>query len=70
MTAAHPLPVLDDADPIREAIRKAPLVQRLTPEQHAELARDIEDIAKGRARLVPEEQVTEALAEIARSRGA
>ena len=72
MTAAHllPLPEADDLDPIREAMRRAPIVRRLTSEQHAELAQDLADIAAGRARLVAHDDVPAALEEIARSRGA
>jgi hypothetical protein len=57
-------------DPILDAIARAPLVRRLTPEQHAELAADLEAIAAGRARLVEHEDVPAVLEEIARARGA
>lgn len=59
-----------ELDPILDAIARAPLVRRLTPEQHAELANDLEDIAAGRARLVAHEDVPVVLEEIARARKA
>jgi hypothetical protein len=70
MTAAHALPFPDELDPIREAMRGAPLVRRLTAEQHAELAHDLAAIAAGSARLVAHDDVPTVLEEIARSRGA
>jgi hypothetical protein len=56
----------EPADPIHAALQRAPLVRRLTPEQRAELDRDMEDIAAGRARIVAHEDVPAALEEIAR----
>ncbi|WP_437933154.1 hypothetical protein [Sorangium sp. So ce341] len=43
-------------------------MQRLTPEQRAELEQDLADIAAGRARLVPHEDLPRALEELARGR--
>lgn len=68
--AASRAPVPADAvDPVAAAMRRAPLVRRLTPEQHAELAQDLEDIAAGRARLVSHEDVPRVLEEMGRSEG-
>jgi hypothetical protein len=47
----HPLP----ADPVLAAIERAPRVQRLTPEQRAELDQQLADIAAGRTKLVRHE---------------
>lgn len=47
---------------IRASMERAPLVRRLTDEQRAELAEDLEAIAAGRVDLVPREQVLEELA--------
>jgi len=44
-------------DPVLEAIDRAPRVQRLTPEQRAELEQDVADIAAGRVNLVPNDDV-------------
>ncbi|WP_437917314.1 hypothetical protein WME73_25090 [Sorangium sp. So ce302] len=57
------------SDPILAAIDRAPRVQRLTPEQRAELDRDLADIAAGRARLVAHEDLPRALEELAREQG-
>ena len=66
MAAATPL----DFDPILAACDRAPIVDRLTPEERAELDRIVEDIAAGRRRVVMAEDVPAALAEIARARRA
>jgi hypothetical protein len=39
-------------DPIFAAIDRAPIGEPFTPEQEAELAQDLADIAAGRARLI------------------
>ncbi|WP_437301510.1 hypothetical protein [Sorangium sp. So ce426] len=57
------------SDPILAAIDRAARVQRLTPEQRAELDRDLADIAAGRARLVAHEDLPRALEELAREQG-
>ncbi|WP_437729673.1 hypothetical protein [Sorangium sp. So ce1335] len=54
------------SDPILAAIGRAPRVQRLTPEQRAELEQDLADIAAGRARLVAHEDLPQALEELSR----
>jgi hypothetical protein len=56
-------------DPVVEAMRRAPVVRMLTPEQHAELAQDLEDIAAGRARLVAHEDVPRVFSEMGRGEG-
>jgi len=62
----NPLPF----DPILAAIESAPVGEAFMPEQEAELAQDLADIAAGRARLVAHEDVPEVLAEIAGTRAA
>ncbi|WP_441285890.1 hypothetical protein ACSRUE_25665 [Sorangium sp. KYC3313] len=57
------------SDPILAALDRAPRVQRLTPEQRAELDQDLADIAAGRARLVAHEDLPRALEELAREQG-
>lgn len=52
-------------DPIAAVLSRAPRVERLTADQRAELAQDTADIAAGRARLVPHEELTTALEELA-----
>lgn len=42
--------------PVVAAMKRAPRVDVLTPEQRAELAQDLEDIAAGRVQLVPDEE--------------
>jgi hypothetical protein len=59
----HPHPVL-------AAMDRAPTGEPFTPEQEAELAHDLADIAAGRARLVAHEDVPAALEEIRRARRA
>ncbi|WP_437617752.1 hypothetical protein [Sorangium sp. So ce1151] len=60
-------PDASPSDPIlAAAIDRAPRVQRLTPEQRAELEQDLADIAAGRARLVAHEDLPQALEELAR----
>ncbi|WP_437302067.1 hypothetical protein [Sorangium sp. So ce388] len=59
-------PDASPSDPILAAIDRAPRVQRLTPEQRAELEQDLADIATGRARLVAHERLPQALEELAR----
>jgi predicted transcriptional regulator len=44
-------------NPLIEAVRRAPLVRALTPEQRAELEQDMADIAAGRVQLVPHDDV-------------
>ncbi|WP_438013503.1 hypothetical protein WMF18_21445 [Sorangium sp. So ce315] len=62
----RPRPDGSSSDPILAAIDRAPRVQRLTPEQRAELERDVADMAAGRARLVAHEDLPRALEELAR----
>jgi hypothetical protein len=50
-------PALLANDPIRQAILRAPQTTRLTPEQRAELAQDLADIAAGRVTLVAGDEV-------------
>ncbi len=57
-------------DPILAAIDRAPRGEPFSPEQEAELAQDLEDIAAGRARLVAHEDVPAVLAEMAGMRAA
>jgi hypothetical protein len=66
MATANPLP----RDPVLDAIDRAPAGEPFTPEQTAELAQDLEDLAAGRLRLVLHEDVPAALEEIGRARGA
>lgn len=60
-------PDASPSDPILAAIDRAPRVQRLTPEQRAELEQDLADIRAGRARLVAHEDLPRALEELARA---
>ena len=53
MATASPLPPA--SDPIAAALARAPRVQRLTPEQRAELDQQMDDIRAGRAELVQHE---------------
>ena len=57
-------------DPILAAMDRAPVGEPFTPEQEAELAQDVADIAAGTARLVAHEDVPDALAKIAAMRAA
>lgn len=43
--------------PVLEAMERAPLVHKLTPEQRDELDKAMEDIAAGRVQLVANEDV-------------
>lgn len=47
----------DSFDPVLEALDHAPVGERFTPEQEAELANALEDIRAGRARLVPHTEI-------------
>ncbi len=67
MSAALPLPLFD---PVLDAIDRAPLVRRLTPEQRAELAQDLEDLAAGRLQLIASEDMPAALEAIRRQHSA
>jgi predicted transcriptional regulator len=67
MATADPVSLPDD--PILAAIARAPRVQRLTAEQRAELDQAMEDIAAGRVKLVPNEDVPAWLEEHARELG-
>jgi hypothetical protein len=64
MAIAVPL----DFDPVLAAIARAPVGEPFTPEEQAELAQDLADIAAGRARLVAHDEVAAALEEIRRDR--
>lgn len=55
-----------ELDPVAAAMRRAPLVRRLSAEQHAELAQDLRDIAEGRAQLVTHDDVPRVLEELGR----
>ena len=69
MAAAANAPSVEpeSVHPVIAALRRAPIVRRLTPEQRAELDQQIEDIRAGRARLVRHEDVPAALEEIHRA---
>jgi hypothetical protein len=51
--AVDPVP----AEPVLEALDRAPLVQRLTPEQRADLDRQMEHIRAGRSTPIPHAEV-------------
>ena len=55
-------------DPVLEALSLAPVVERLTEEQRAELAQDLADIAADPTRLVRHADVPRALEQLAGSR--
>lgn len=57
-------------DPILAAIDRAPIGEPFTPEQEAELAQDLADIAAGTAKLIAHEDVPDALAKMAGMRAA
>ena len=57
----------EQVHPVIAALRQAPIVHRLTPEQRAELDQQIEDIRAGRTRLVRHEDVPVALEAIHRA---
>lgn len=63
MTAYLPpmaLSVISDPgriDPVLDALDNAPLGERFSPEQEAELSEALEDIRAGRARLVPHAEI-------------
>ena len=57
-------------DPVFAAMDRAPVGEPFTPEQEAELAQDLEDIATGKATLVAHDDVPNVLAEIAGMRAA
>ena len=59
MVTASPEPF----DPIFAAIDRAPVGEPFTPEQEAELAQDLADMAAGKARLIAHEDVPGVLAE-------
>lgn len=54
------------SDPVLAALARAPRVEKLTPEQRAELDQDTAAIAAGRARLISQADVPRALEEIDR----
>jgi Spy/CpxP family protein refolding chaperone len=66
MATASPLhdPLADH--PVARAAARAPRVQRLTPEQRAELDQQMEEIRAGRARLVPHADVPGVIEEMRR----
>jgi hypothetical protein len=64
-TAAKPLQV----NPLIEALRRAPLGEPLTPEQEAELAQDVADLAAGRVHPVAHDDVPAWLEARARGEG-
>lgn len=67
MSTAKPL--VEVQDPFLAALARAPRVQRLTPEQRAELDRAVEDIASGRVELIKNDDVPDWLEKHARERG-
>jgi hypothetical protein len=54
--------------PVLLAMEQAPPGEPFTPEQEAELAQDVADMAAGRARLVAHEDLPSVLDEIRRAR--
>ena len=52
------------ADRVLAAFARAPRVERLTPEQRAELDQAMADIQSGRARIVPHDEVPAVLEEL------
>jgi hypothetical protein len=68
MATASPL---DPVHPAVAAAARAPLGQEdMTPEQQAELAAIVAEFEAGRARMIRQEDMPEALEEIARARRA
>lgn len=65
---AAALPLLDPAEahPVARAVARAPRVERLTPEQRAELDQQMADIRAGRARLVSQADVPRVIEEMRR----
>ena len=55
--------------PVLAALARAPRVEKLTPEQRAELDQDTATIAAGRARLISQADLPRALEEIDREHG-
>ncbi|MBK8252450.1 MAG: hypothetical protein IPK82_07240 [Polyangiaceae bacterium] len=53
--------MLNQSDPIFEALDNAPMGERFTPEQEAELAQALEDLRAGRTRLVAHADIDEGL---------
>jgi hypothetical protein len=66
MVPPHPGPAMH---PVLVAMANAPRVERLTAEQRAELAQDMEDIAAGRLELIDDDDVPAWLEQHARERG-
>jgi hypothetical protein len=62
--AIRPAPL--SPDPILQALDRAPIGEPFTPEQRAELDQDLADIAAGRAKLIPHEDIPHILEELAR----
>jgi hypothetical protein len=59
------------SDPVLDAIRRAPLGEPFTPEQQAELDQAVADIAAGRVKPIPHEDVPAWLEEMSlREQGA
>ena len=67
MPTAKPAPA--PFDPVRAAAERAPRVQRLTPEQRAELNQAVRDIAEGRRQPVRHDDVPAWLEQHARELG-
>ena len=57
----------DSVHPVVAALRRAPVVRRLTDEQRAELDQALEEIRAGRARVVRQDDVPAALEEMYRA---
>ncbi len=53
-------------DLVLQALDRAPIGEPFTAEQRAELDQDLADIAAGRARLIPYEDMPHVLEELAR----
>jgi hypothetical protein len=71
MSASTPTALPDERDPIFAALDDAPEAEDdMSPEQRAEWEVIAAEYEAGRARLIPYENMPEALAEIARSRAA
>lgn len=66
MVPPHPDPA---THPVLVAMANAPRVRRLTDEQRAELAQDMEDIAAGRIELIEDDDVPAWLEQHAQQRG-
>lgn len=64
MATAIPLPIPLEEHPVARAVARAPRVERLTPEQRAELDQQMEEIRAGRAKLTSHADVSLMLEEM------